>query len=261
MVELFSGIGAQASALERLNIPHQSVISEINPQAYSAYCAIHGPTDNIGDITKVEHLPECDILTYSPPCQDISIAGKGAGLVEGSQTRSSLIWEVERLLKDCKEMGRLPEVLVMENVDAILNKRYRPHLERFIIQLNKLGYDSSYTVLNSKDFGVPQNRSRFYMVSALKKHYIFPNSKPLNICLKDVLEKNVDESYYLTEEKIKYFTRRNNQSKEVSIVGSLNIYKFEQSSRVYGIQGISPTICTAVGSDHIPKIEVTDYDR
>ena len=107
VIELFAGIGAQASALERLGIPHERVgVAEFEPHAYNAYCAIHGDTPNFGDITKIEHLPPCDLLTYSPPCQDISIAGLKKGLVEGSGTRSSLFWEVLRLLKDMRERER-----------------------------------------------------------------------------------------------------------------------------------------------------------
>ena len=208
VVELFAGIGAQASALERLGIPFTSTVSEIDPHAYSIYCAIHGDAPNLGDITKVQHLPECDLLTYSPPCQDISIAGNQKGLVEGSGTRSSLFWEVLRLLKDAKERGQLPPVLVMENVDAIISKQNRPHLERFIIALNELGYDSSWTLLNSKDYGVPQNRNRFFMVSTLDRGtFIFPQAQPLEKRLKDVLEDDVDESFYLSAETIEKYRK------------------------------------------------------
>lgn len=207
VIELFAGIGAQASALERLGIPHIRVgVAEFEPHAYAAYCAIHGDTPNFGDITKIEHLPPCDLLTYSPPCQDISIAGNRKGLEEGSGTRSSLFWEVLRLLKDMKDRDCLPGVLQMENVDAIVNKQNRPHLERFIIALNELGYDSSWEVLNAKDFGIPQNRNRFYMISTLNKGtFLFPKGFPLEKRLKDVLDENVDESYYLRPEQIETY--------------------------------------------------------
>lgn len=203
VVELFAGIGAQASALERLGIEFESTVCEIDQHAYNAYCAIHGPTINMGDIREVEHLPDCDLLTYSPPCQDISIAGLKKGLEEGSGTRSSLFWEVLRLLKDAKERERLPGVLVMENVDAIINKQNRPHLDRFIINLNRLGYTSSWSILNAKDYGVAQNRKRFFMVSTLDKgEFMFPEKKILTKRLKDYLESEVPESFYLSPEKI-----------------------------------------------------------
>lgn len=103
VIELFAGIGAQASALEKLGIEFTSTVAEIDDKAYLGYCAIHGDTPNLGDITKIEHLPECDLLTYSSPCQDISVAGEKRGMVEGSGTRSSLLWEVGRLLEDMRE--------------------------------------------------------------------------------------------------------------------------------------------------------------
>lgn len=214
VVELFSGLGAQASALERLGIPFQSTVAEIEPHAYSAYCAIHGDTPNLGDITRIDHLPECDLLTYSPPCQDISIAGMKKGLVEGSGTRSSLFWEVLRLLKDAKDRGQPPRILVMENVDAIVNRHNRPHLDRFIIALNELGYDSSWALLNAKDYGIPQNRNRFFMVSSLDKgHFVFPQAIPLEIRLKDVLEDNVDASFYLSEETLKKYRKHKEEQR------------------------------------------------
>lgn len=216
VIELFAGIGAQASALERLGIPHVRIgVAEFEPHAYQAYCAIHGDTPNFGDITKIEHLPECDLLTYSPPCQDISIAGNRKGLKEGSGTRSSLFWEVLRLLRDMRERDCLPAVLQMENVDAIVNKQNRPHLERFIIALNELGYDSSWKILNAKDFGVPQNRNRFYMISTLDKGiFQFPEGFPLEKRLKDVLEDDVPESYYLKPEQIASYEAHKERQRE-----------------------------------------------
>lgn len=108
MVELFAGIGAQATAMEELGLEHESIVCEIDEYAYRSYCVIHGETPNLGDITKVEHLPDCDLLTYSFPCQDLSIAGKGRGMAEGTGTRSSLLWEVGRLLRDAQEREREP---------------------------------------------------------------------------------------------------------------------------------------------------------
>ena len=180
VIELFAGIGAQASALERLGLDHERVaVCEWDEPTYKVYCAIHGDTPNLGDITKVEHLPECDLLTYSSPCQDISVAGHKAGLAKGSGTRSATVWDVGRLLEDMRERDVLPEVLLMENVDSILF-------------LDGLGYTNSYQVLNAKDFGIPQNRKRMFMVSTLTLgKFKFPEGRPLTIRLKDILEKDV----------------------------------------------------------------------
>lgn len=129
--EAFSGIGAQAEALKELGLDYEVVgTSDIDKHANAGYEAIHGPVKNYGDITKIEHLPECDLLTYSYPCTSISLAGKREGMVEGSGTASSLLWEIGRLLKDMQERGVLPEILLMENVDAVLNRVNKPEFDR-----------------------------------------------------------------------------------------------------------------------------------
>lgn len=207
VIELFAGIGAQASALERIGVDHELVcVSEIDERAYRAYCAIHGDVPNLGDITKIEHLPECDLLTYSAPCTDISMAGRREGMEEGSGTRSSLLWEVGRLLTDYNERGCLPDVLLMENVDAILFQANMPGFQRWMKILSDMGYTNSYQVLNAKDYGVPQNRKRCFLVSTRTKgKLVFPKPIQLERRLKDVLEPSVPESFYLSEERIATF--------------------------------------------------------
>lgn len=208
VVELFAGIGQQAAQLERIGFPFISVVSEIDPKAYKAYCQVHGSTENLGDIRKIEHLPECDLLTYSFPCQDLSVQGLKNGMAEGSGTRSSLLWEVERLLRDAKERERLPEILLMENVDQILFKDNKPYLEKFIIRLNQLGYTSSYKILNQANYGIPQNRKRCFMISTLNKGtFVFPEETELKVRLRDFLEPalNVSEEYFLSPDRIKKY--------------------------------------------------------
>lgn len=206
LVELFSGIGAFSKALTNLGIPHERIaMCEIDPHAIKVYEALHGPTPNLGDISKVDHLPDCDLLTYSFPCQDLSNAGKRAGMSKESGTRSGLLWEVERLLLDARERekdGRkhLPKHLIMENVDGILHKANIPDFESWIRSLTKMGYTSSYAVLNACDYGVPQNRKRCFMISSLgHERFIFPQPCPDGRFLKDVLEDDVFEKYYLSE--------------------------------------------------------------
>ena len=204
VVELFAGIGSQHQALKNLGIPHEVVaISEIDKTALDGYTAIHGTPNNLGDIREIEHLPDCDLITYSFPCQDLSDAGNKKGMKEGSDTRSSLLWQVGRLLEDMAERNALPQVLLMENVSAILNKNNLSWFNKWIVDLNALGYTSSYTVMNAKDYGIPQNRKRCFMVSTLDKgEFVFPDGIPLELCLKDMLEDNVSEEYYLPDEKI-----------------------------------------------------------
>lgn len=201
VVELFSGIGAQRSALDRAGVPYESVACcEIDPYAYASYCAIHGDTPNLGDITKVESLPDdIDLLTYSFPCQDLSMAGRQKGMARGSGTRSGLVWEVERLLA----CSQLPKVLLMENVDAIVNKKNIGQFNIWIKTLSDMGYTSSWKILNASDFDIPQNRKRCFMVSCLDGAcFRFPVGRPKTRHLNDILEPEVDEKYYLSPERI-----------------------------------------------------------
>ena len=206
VVELFAGIGAQAMALEELGIDFTSTVCEIDKKAYASYCAIHGETPNLGDIRKVERLPQADLATWSFPCQDLSVAsGTQKGFAEGSGTRSALAWEVIRLLKVGKDEGTLPEFLVMENVPAILNKRNIDEFKRLVKELEGIGYTSTYQVLNAKDYGVPQNRKRCFMVSTLAHgRFVFPGPCPDGRVLKDVLQPadEIPEKLWLSEETV-----------------------------------------------------------
>lgn len=199
LIELFSGIGAFSKALEELGIPHErTAVCEIDKYAVQAYEAIHGPTPNLGDITEVKELPECDILTYSFPCQDLSRAGIGAGMSRESGTRSGLIWEVERLLSVERER---PRHLIMENVDSILDSAHIRDFRRWIRSLSGMGYTSSYQVMDGTDYGVPQQRKRCIMVSNLGYDKLrFPEPCPDGRVLRDIMEEEVDERYFLSEE-------------------------------------------------------------
>lgn len=150
-------------------------------------------------ITDTDHF--CYIMTYSFPCTDLSKAGKQKGMSREDGTRSGLLWQVERLLK---EMTELPQILLMENVPDVLSPKFISDFADWIASLNSLGYTSKYDVLNAKNYGVPQNRERCFMVSWLGDYfYEFPEPIPLTIRLKDVLEQAVDEKYYLSNETIK----------------------------------------------------------
>lgn len=216
VIELFAGIGAQAMALKMAGIDYHVVaVSEIDQKAITGYQAIHGPVDNLGDITKIEELPECDLLTYSWPCQSVSVAGKRTGMVKDSGTTSSLLWEVGRLLAISKEKGKLPNVLVAENVDAVLNKVNYLEFKKWVVFLSDLGYNSTYKVMNAKEYGTPQNRRRLFMVSSLNNNkFIFPQKTPDGRLLKDVLEKEIDDRYYLSSKLIQSFKERNERIKD-----------------------------------------------
>ena len=159
-------------------------------------CTAKGKDLGIADTDKFTY-----VLTYSFPCQDLSSAGKGAGMAKGSGTRSGLLWEVERLLDECEE---LPQVLLMENVPEVIGSKNIKHFAKWVEFLDKLGYHSKWGLLNAKDFGIAQNRSRCFMVSILGDYYYdMPTGFKLEYVLKDFLDKKVDESYYLKDETIR----------------------------------------------------------
>ena len=209
LIELFAGIGAQAKALENLNVPFEHYrICEFDIHAVRAYNAVHGTDFDVSDITKI-HAEDlgisdtdsyCYIMTYSFPCTDLSTAGKMAGMSRGSGTRSGLLWEVERLLK---EMDELPQILLMENVPEVVGEKNILDFAEWISFLDGLGYMSKYKILNAKNYGVPQNRDRCFMVSWLGDFYFdFPAPIPLTKRLMDVLEPEVDEKFYLSDKAI-----------------------------------------------------------
>lgn len=201
--EAFSGIGAQRKALDRIGINHEVVaISEIDKFAIKSYEAVHGKTLNLGDISKlkVEDIPDHDLFTYSFPCTDISGAGLQKGFDEGSGTRSSLLWECKKVIE-----GKKPKYLLMENVKALVGNKFKPTFDKWCEWLEGQGYTNYWQVLNAKDYGVPQNRERVFMISILGVHepYVFPEKQELHIRLKDVLDKDVDSKFYLKEDKVK----------------------------------------------------------
>lgn len=205
--EAFAGYGSQAMALRNIGIPYRVVgISEIDKYAIKAYNAVHGETRNYGDISKIEweDVPDFDLFTYSFPCTDLSNAGKQAGFEEGSGTRSSLLWECRKAI----EVKR-PAFLLMENVKALVSEKFMPGFRKWIDWLSGMGYTNFSEVLNAKDYGVPQNRERIFVVSTLENTwYHFPQPVRLEKKLQDVLEEDVDKKYYIAQEKVDEFLRK-----------------------------------------------------
>lgn len=298
LIELFAGIGAQAKALENLGVNFEHYrICEFDKYAVDSYNAVHGTNFTTSDILKIHAddlaVIETDkyeyIMTYSFPCTDLSKAGKQQGMSRESGTRSGLLWEVERLLIEItKKGGGLPQILLMENVPDVLSEKNRNDFFLWCEFLESLGYTSKYSILNAKDFGVPQNRERCFMLSWLGEdyYYDFPNKQSLTVRLKDVLEPSVDEKYYLSEKTIKYFIQHTQESIEKgngfrfaptdgNVVGKTittragsrmddNFIKckhiaqlegnFEMANRVYSPEGLCPTIRTMQGGGLEPKI-------
>lgn len=207
--ELFSGIGAFRKALIVLGIPHRIVgISEIDKFAIKSYEAMYGRTRNYGDISKVEKLDYADLWTYGFPCQDISVAGKQAGIIKG-KTRSGLLYEVERLLAKSVKDGDSPKYLIMENVKALVGKKFIKDFEAWISRLCELGYETYWKVINAADYGIPQKRERVIAVSIrrdLHKSFEFPALVPLKFSFRNALEDHPDSKYFLSNEMYKYYT-------------------------------------------------------
>ena len=208
LIELFAGVGSQAMALKRLgaDFEHYKVV-EFDKYAIKSYNAIHGTDFEPTDITQISgsDLKIVDtetftyLLTYSFPCQDLSVAGKQKGMVKGSGTRSGLLWEVERLLN---EVDNLPQVLLMENVPQVHSKKNMDDFQKWIAFLESKGYSNYWQDLNAKNYGVAQNRNRCFMVSILGDYnFTFPNPIELQKVMKDYLEDEVEDKYYINNEK------------------------------------------------------------
>lgn len=252
-------------------------------------CNIHGQDLEITDTDKYTY-----IMTYSFPCQDLSKAGKAMGMAKGSGTRSGMLWEVERMLDELYNGGgekALPQILIMENVPDVIGSNNIKHFAQWVKKLEQIGYTSKWQCLNAKDYGVPQNRDRCFMVSWLGNHYYdFPTPIKLEKRLKDVLETNVDEKYYLSSDIIKYFEKHTQESIEkgngfrfsptdgdvvgkaittraggrmddnfikcdcVSMLGGKFERLHDQTRRVYSADGLAPTMHTCGGGNLEPKI-------
>ena len=209
LLSLFSGIGAFEKALDNLQIPYELVAyCEIDKYASKSYSAIHCVPEsmNLGDITKVDEqaLPkDIDLITYGFPCQDISLAGKQKGLfnADGTKTRSGLFFEALRIIETTH-----PRVAIAENVKNLTSKKFNAQFQIVLASLEAAGYNNYFQVLNAKDYGIPQNRERVFIVSIRKDidtgMFQFPEGFTLQLRLKDMLEDVVDEKYYLSDSQI-----------------------------------------------------------
>ena len=224
----FSGYDSQCMALDRLHQHNPDFTyelvgwAEIDKYAIQAHNAVYPQwaERNYGDISKIDwaQVPDFDLFTYSSPCQDFSQAGKQAGGTEGSGTRSSLLWECRRAI-----LAKRPKYLLMENVAALVSKKFIRLFNAWQLELESYGYRNFAKVLNAKDYGVPQNRERIFMVSVLDEtaRYEFPAPMPLTIRLKDMLEKEVDYKYYLSGKLTNYVF--SNGGKDGDIKGATGV--------------------------------------
>ena len=271
----FSGIGSPEKALERLknegHIKDYKVefFSEIDKNAIKSYCAIHNVDEslNLGSITDIKgkNLPYCDLWIGGFPCQDISCAGKMRGFDFTSSTRSSLGWEMIRLLK---EVNTKPKYVIFENVAMITSKKFKETLNLFKEDLISLGYTLYAQLLSATDYGIPQTRTRYFLVAILdnQKQFKFPDEIESDVILKNFLEEFVEEKYYLTNsdyiekdnKRIFKHKNRNDIEYEVDmdkhliggVCGIDKHTKFAISSRLFSIYGNSPTLTASNTADN-----------
>lgn len=271
----FSGIGSPEKALERLknegHIKDYKVefFSEIDKNAIKSYCAIHNVDEslNLGSITDIKgkNLPYCDLWIGVFPCQDISCAGKMRGFDFTSSTRSSLGWEMIRLLK---EVNTKPKYVIFENVAMITSKKFKETLNLFKEDLISLGYTLYDQLLSATDYGIPQTRTRYFLVAILdnQKQFKFPDEIESDVILKNFLEEFVEEKYYLTNsdyiekdnKRIFKHKNRNDIEYEVDmdkhliggVCGIDKHTKFAISSRLFSIYGNSPTLTASNTADN-----------
>jgi DNA (cytosine-5)-methyltransferase 1 len=264
-LSLFSGIGAFEKAMKNLKIPFELIgFSEIDKYASKSYSEIHNISEqlNFWDITKIDEkiLPQVDFITYGFPCQDISIAGKQQGLFndDGTKTRSGLFFDALRIIEWCK-----PKVAIAENVKNLTSKKFNAQFQVVLESLEQAGYNNYYQVLNSKDYGIPQNRERVFIISIRKDVdtglFEFPEPYELKLRLKDMLENEVDEKYYVNSERAykliqKLKSREVKRNPEgVDVVGDLweDNGHGSMAGRVYNTEGQCPTL----GASHFQQIK------
>lgn len=255
LIELFAGIGSQAQALKNIGLDFETVaISEIDRYALQSYEYLHGKVKNLGDISTINpnDVPDCDLITYSFPCQDLSVAGAQAGADEGSGTRSSLLWECKKIIE-----AKKPKYLLMENVKNLVGSTHKANFEKWLDYLTTLGYKNYWKVLNAVDYGAPQSRERVFVVSILgDESFEFPAPQPRTIKLKDILDPDdkVPSNMYMNDRPFIFRETQDESDNGLIHVGNLEMAGNESIKRVYSPEGVCPTLTTMTGGHRQPKI-------
>ena len=275
ILELFGGIGACSKALEKLGIDYEIAdYVEIDKYAAKSFNAMHDTNFEPQDICKWDKDIEVDLIMHGSHCQDFSLAGKQAGGDEGSGTRSSLMYETIRIVKKLQ-----PKYVIWENVKNLLSAKHKHNFDAYLETMEQLGYTNYYQVLNAKDYLIPQNRERVFTVSIrndVDKDFHFPEKQPLKLRLKDLLDDEVDEKYYLSDTQVNRiktstYTSNNRRIQEKDWcdtlcardwkdpkciqVASLPYFSYESDGRVYSPSGINPSLRAKEPNN---KIDVND---
>lgn len=252
VISLFSGYGTQELALKYLGVNYEVVANCDNfKQANECYDVLHNTQlGNLGDITKIDHknFPECDLLTYSFPCQDISISGIQRGIKEG--TRSGLLYDVERILSTNR-----PKFLLMENVKNLISKNHYENFKKHIYFLRGLGYTSYWKLLNGADFGCPQNRERVFMISVLDGDHTdvktrmenVDNHKKTRVPMRSFIEDTENPELFVD---CQYTPHQPKGNSVCRLIARRDDISYDQARRIYSIDGCSPCLTTS-GSPQI----------
>ena len=252
---LFSGIGAPESALKNIGIDYELVdFCEVDKYAVKSYCAVHGVSEdkNLGDITKVwgRSLPYADLLVWGFPCTDISVAGKQAGIIEGG-TRSGLYYEGLRILRETK-----PKYSIIENVKNLTGKQFKAEFEQMLIDIKEIGYNNYWKVLNAKNYGIPQNRERVFIVSIRADidtgKFEFPIGFDNGLRLKDFLENEVDEKYYINRPW--HISTESDEKHDTNEIAQLEGINYKATRSITDINKICRCLDTMGGGQREPKI-------
>lgn len=224
---------------------------EFDKYAEKSYCAVHDIDSslNLGDITKVneKEIADFNMMTWGFPCTDISVAGKQKGFIDkdGNKTRSGMYYEGIRILREKK-----PALSIVENVKALTSKKFKDEFDMVLRDLDEAGYNTYWQILNAKDYGIPQNRERVFLISIRKDldngNFVFPKGFDNGLRLKDLLDNEVDEKYYLSEKL---------QSRFVSKIEGENIV-----GRLPNGNGTNFSNDMVFGTDNnIGTLKATDY--
>jgi len=216
-LELFSGYGTASFALKQLGVDFECIgYSDIDKYANQCFKQNHGSKE-LGDVTKINpnDLEDFDLLTGGFPCQTFSVAGKGMGELD---SRGTLFNEIIRIAEIKK-----PKYMMLENVKGLTNKNHKATFQKILSELDRIGYFVHWKILNTKDFGIPQNRERVFFVCFRERidwvNFEWPKKKELTLFLKDILEEEVDEKYFLSEKQVtklkSYLGKKNKINEEV----------------------------------------------
>ena len=279
---LFSGIGApEFAAREVFDNVKTIFASEIDKYARQSYLANHDAPlafyEDVCDLDARSYAGQIDILTGGSPCQDFSIVGRRAG--EDGE-RGNLIWQFYRVVSEAR-----PKVFVYENVKGFLSINGGKSYQRFLDALRGLGYYCHAEILNTKDYGIPQNRERVYITGFLDADeyhaFSYAPKRPLKLNLGDMLDCEVDEKYFLSDRALAYFRSKNpkfngefrpKDANEgvattittnpghrrtdafIKVAGELDIPTFKRARQIYDTDGVSPTLLTAKNNQETPKV-------